>query len=140
MFSPILAMVSLIASAVVRSPMRRGEDLVDVRAGIERDIGNHLDQALEQVVAGDEIGLRIDLDQRRPWCRRCATPMSPSAATRPAFLAALARPFLRSQSTAASRSPLGLVERRLAIHHARAGLFAELFHHACGDVRHFQSL
>ena len=34
-----------------------------------------------------------------------ATPISPSAATRPAFFAAAARPFLRSQSTAASMSP-----------------------------------
>src|SRR6266851_946285 len=34
-----------------------------------------------------------------------ATPTSPSAATRPAFLAAAARPFLRSQSTAPSISP-----------------------------------
>ena len=33
-------------------------------------------------------------------------PMSPSAAMRPAFLAAFDSPFLRSQSTAASRSPL----------------------------------
>src|SRR5829696_7175878 len=35
-----------------------------------------------------------------------STAISPSAAMRPAFFAALARPFLRSQSTAASRSPL----------------------------------
>jgi hypothetical protein len=34
-----------------------------------------------------------------------ATPIKPSAAIRPAFFAALANPFLRSQSTAASRSP-----------------------------------
>ncbi len=41
---------------------RRGEDLVDVGAGIERHIGDHLHQTLEQVVAGDEIGFRIHLD------------------------------------------------------------------------------
>src|SRR5437764_296943 len=34
-----------------------------------------------------------------------ATPMRPSAAMRPAFLAALASPFLRRRSTAASMSP-----------------------------------
>src|SRR3954451_18041337 len=34
-----------------------------------------------------------------------STAIRPSAATRPAFFAALARPFLRSQSTAPSRSP-----------------------------------
>ena len=42
--------------------MRRGEDLVDVGAGVERDVGDHLDQTLEQVVARDEIGFRIHLD------------------------------------------------------------------------------
>jgi hypothetical protein len=34
-----------------------------------------------------------------------ATPIRPSAATRPAFLAAADRPLVRSQSTAFSRSP-----------------------------------
>ena len=34
------------------------------------------------------------------------TPTSPSAAVRPAFFAALARPLVRSQSTAVSMSPL----------------------------------
>src|ERR1700722_9227936 len=40
-----------------------------------------------------------------PLVGASATPMSPSAAIRPAFLAAFASPFLRSQSTAVSRSP-----------------------------------
>ena len=42
-----------------------------------------------------------------------ATAMRPSAATRPAFLAALARPLVRSQSTAASMSPLVSVSAAL---------------------------
>ena len=45
-----------------------GLDLLDVGADVERHIGDHLHQALEQIVARDEIGLRIDFDQRRPWC------------------------------------------------------------------------
>ena len=40
-------------------------------------------------------------------------PIRPSAATRPAFLAAFDRPFLRSQSTAASMSPLASVSAAL---------------------------
>jgi hypothetical protein len=39
---------------------------------------------------------------RLPWT---ATPTRPSAAVRPAFLAAAARPLARSQSIAASMSP-----------------------------------
>ena len=41
-----------------------------------------------------------------PFFGATICPIRPSAATRPAFLAALDRPFLRSQSTAASMSPL----------------------------------
>src|SRR5439155_18521715 len=40
-----------------------------------------------------------------PTGPRVATPISPSAATRPALLAAAAKPFFLSQSTAASISP-----------------------------------
>ena len=105
MFSPILAMVSAIASAIGDAADLGGLDLLDVGADVERDVGDHLHQALEQIVAGDEIGLRIDLDHdalgalerdRRPGLRRrCGRPSSP----------ALASPFLRSKSTAASMSP-----------------------------------
>ncbi len=42
-----------------------------------------------------------------------AMPTRPSAAMRPAFLAAFDRPFLRSQSTAASMSPLTSVSAAL---------------------------
>ena len=42
---------------------------------------------------------------RAPVPPRLGLPTRPSAVTRPAFLAAAERPFLRSQSTAASRSP-----------------------------------
>src|SRR5262245_38840100 len=41
-----------------------------------------------------------------PFCAATNSPIRPSAATRPAFLAAFDNPFLRSQSTAASMSPL----------------------------------
>ena len=43
-----------------------------------------------------------------------ATPTSPSAAVRPDFFAALARPLVRSQSMAASMSPPVSVSARLA--------------------------
>src|SRR5215813_2631485 len=41
-----------------------------------------------------------------PALSLAATPMSPSAATRPALFAAFDKPFLRSQSMALSMSPL----------------------------------
>jgi hypothetical protein len=51
-------------------------------------MGDHLDQTLKMLVPRNEISLGIDLDHDS------------------AFFAALANPFLRSQSTAASISPL----------------------------------
>jgi hypothetical protein len=55
--------------------------------------------------------------------------MTPSRASRVAFLAALAAPDLRRKSTAASRLPLASHERFFAFHHANARHFAEL-----GDI------
>ena len=71
-----------------------------------------------------------------PAVPRVATPTSPSAATRPAFFAAAARPFVRSQSTAASMSPRGLAERPLAIHHPGAGLVAQFLDQRCRYLGH----
>src|SRR5262249_29847060 len=48
-----------------------------------------------------------------PACSSAPTPMSPSAATRPALFAAFDKPFLRSQSTALSMSPLTSVSASL---------------------------
>ncbi len=112
-----------------------GEDLVHVRAGIERHVGDHLNQALEQVVAGDEVGFRIDFDHNalgaldgdadQTFGRDAAGLLGGLGQT------LLAQPIDRTFEIAA-----GLVQRRLAIHHARAGFLAEVLHHACGDVRH----
>ena len=84
--------------------VRRLERL-DRAVAHERDLGGLAREGLELVVAGDEVGLGVDLDDRRACGPTDSTATRPSAATRPAFLAALARPFLRSQSTAASTSP-----------------------------------
>ena len=55
-------MVSLMASADRASPTGAARIFVDVGADVERDVGDHAHQALELIVAGDEIGFRIDLD------------------------------------------------------------------------------
>ena len=65
-----------------------------------------------------------------------ARPIRPSAATRPAFLAALAEALGPQPVDRGLHVAVGLVERRLAIHHARAGLVAQVLHHGCGDRRH----
>ena len=60
----------------------------------------------------------------------------PSAATRPAFLAALDRPFLRSQSTGGFDVAVGLGQRGLAVHHAGAGALAQFLHQSGGNRGH----
>ena len=102
----------------------------------ERDFGDVLDERLEVVVAGDEVRLRIHLDDDADVSSPTSAATRPSAATRSAFLAALERPFLRSQSTAASMSPSVCGERRLAVHHAGAGALAQFLHEGGGDRGH----
>ena len=63
-------------------------------------------------------------------------PIRPSAATRPAFLAALDRPFLRSQSCAACMSPLLSVSAALQSIMPAPVDFAEVLDHRCCDCCH----
>ena len=110
-------------------------DFFDVRAGGERDVGDHLDQALEQVVAGDEVGFRIDLDHDALGAlhQHADQTFGGDAA---GFLrrfreTLLAQPVLRRRHIA-----LRLGERGLAIHHAGAGRLAQFLDHLGRDIRH----
>ncbi len=133
MFSPTLAMVSAMASAMVMLPAGAARILFDVGTGTERHIRDHLHQALEQVVARDEIGLGIDLDHdalgRRDGDADQAFGGDAAGLLRGLGQALLAQPVDRGIEIAAA-----FVERRLAIHHARAGLVAELLDHGCADI------
>ena len=95
---------------------------------------------LELFVAGDKISLGIDLDHgslpnRKRRCRR-----GPSAATRPAFLAALARPLVRNQSMAASIIAVGLGRGPSCSPSCPAPVLSPQFlHQSGGNVRHGSS-
>ena len=105
MFSPITAIAWVISSATVRPvPRYARPSSLDVAAGRGASAAIAAHELLEGLVAGDEVGLGVDLDQGAGGPGQ-GMPIRPSPATRPAFLAAAARPFLRSQSIAASRSP-----------------------------------
>ena len=118
----------------------RGEQRLDVAAGLERELGDGADEILELLVLGDEVGLAELTSTTAPLLPATATPTRPSAAVRPAFLAAAARPLVRSQSIAASMSPLGLAQRLLAVHHAGAGALAQFLHGRGCDLRHVSIL
>ena len=106
MFSPIVATRCVSSSATVRPEPGNGAALIASRssptwsailATASTKAWNVSLRATKSVSAfTSTIAARLGAD---------ATPTSPSAATRPDFFAAAAKPFLRSQSTAASMSP-----------------------------------
>ena len=58
----MVAIASEIAVSTVTLADLGRLDLLDVGAVVQRDLGDHLDEALELLVARNEIGLRIDFD------------------------------------------------------------------------------
>ena len=103
MFSPIVAMRWRWPSVDrARRRDRRGLQRLDVGAD-ERHVG---DAARERLEASLRATKSVsELTSTATPRARAATPTRPSAAARPDFLAAVARPFVRSQSMAASMSP-----------------------------------
>src|SRR5271166_3354027 len=107
MFSPIVAMALAIASDTVPPPRKWAPSTVSTSAA------GALSSATATMprTSAWKSSLRATksvselTSTTTPTLSSTAMPTSPSAATRPLFLAALARPFLRSQSTAASMSP-----------------------------------
>ena len=110
-------------------------DLLDVGADVERHVGDHLDQALEQVVAGDEVGLGVDLDDDALGALdRDADQTFGGDAV--GFLGGLGQALLAQPIDRGIDVARGFAERGLAIHHARAGHFAQVLDHLCSDLSH----
>jgi hypothetical protein len=110
-----------------------GLELLGVAASLERQLRDLGDHGLELLVAGDEVGLRVHLDDGGPWC--------PDGDADEAF-GGDARRLLGGLGEALGAQPVdggfhvatGGGERRLAIHHAYAGLLAQVLHHGSGNV------
>jgi hypothetical protein len=109
--------------------------LTSIGANLERDLRNHLDQALEVLVARNEIGLGIDLDHDALGSfgdgRDQALGSDAAGLFRSLRQALLAQPVLGGRHVTA-----GLGQRGLAIHHACAGRLAQILDHRCGDCSH----
>ena len=138
MFSPIVPIISLMVSATVALPpgnlaLRQAcRDRPWPRARPRRCAEA---MSWKVCVAGDEVGLGIDLDQRGLLAVG-GEPDQTFGGDAAGLLGGLgealgAQPIDRGLHVAA-----GLVERRLAVHHARAGLLAQVLHHGCGNRRH----
>jgi hypothetical protein len=105
MFSPIMAIVSLMASLTVTSPtlpaLIVSISVPTSRATLAIMRTRPWNRSLRATKSVSEL-----TSTRTPLRSLTATPIRPSAAMRPAFLAALESPFLRSRSTALCKSPL----------------------------------
>ena len=113
----------------------RGLDLLDVGAGFERDLGDHLDQALELLVARDEVGLGIDLDHDALGARgqRADQTFRRDAA---GLLGGLRQALLAQPVDRRLHVAVVLGERLLAVHHADAGRLAQVLDHRRCDRCH----
>ena len=110
-------------------------DRVDIVAVLDRELGDAGHQFLELVVAGDEIGLGVNLDDDADLAvgRDADQALGGDA---PGLLgggreALLAQPVDGLLDVAAD-----FAQRALAIHHARARLLAQLFDQSGGDLCH----
>ena len=112
------------AAGIMRALDRLG---VDAGALVERDREDAAHQRLEVVVAGDEVGFRIHLDDDAEigLDGDADQAVGGDAAALLGRLgeALLAQPVDRRLDVAG-----GLAERVLAVHHARAGLLAQILH------------
>ena len=131
----MVAIASEIAVSTVTSPTLAALIALDVGAALQRDLRDHLDEALELLVARNEIGLRVDFDHDALGARR---QRADQAFRRDAAgllgglrQALLAQPILRFLHVA-----VGFGEGCLAVHHARAGRLAQFLDHRRRDRCH----
>jgi len=111
---------------------------LDERALVERNRRNAAHERLEIIVAGDEIGLGIDLDDdaeiglhrhRDEAVRRDAA----------ALLGRLGEALLAQPVDGRLDVAVGFVKGVLAVHHAGAGLLAKLLHQRRRNIGHGHS-
>ena len=99
----------------------------------QRHLGDVAHDLLESLVAGDEVGLGIDLDHDR--LAQAGIDADQAFGSRAAgLLVGLGNALLAQPVDGCFHVAVGLGQRRLAIHHARAGQFAEFFDLCCGNA------
>ena len=125
-FSPIVPTASLMASVTDLSDagIFGGRHRFGLAAERQRHLGDVAHDLLEGLVAGHEIGLGVDLDHD---CLAQAGIDADQAFGRSAagLLVGLGNALLAQPVDRGLHVAVGLGERRLAVHHARAGQLAE---------------
>ncbi|GLS53249.1 hypothetical protein GCM10007886_14320 [Methylobacterium gregans] len=115
-----------------------GLETLERAVTVERDLGGLAGEGLEGVVAGDEVGLGVHLDHRGVAAGGLDGDQT-LGGDAAGLLGGLGEALLAQPVDGGLEVTLGLVQRALAVHHARAGLLAELLHHRGSDVGHGRS-
>ena len=111
------------------------QHLLQVAAFPERDIGGAFDKALELFIAGDEIGFSVHFDQGARAAGHGNTHQAFSGHAA-GLLAGLGDTLFTQPVDGRFHVAAGFGQRVLTVHHARAGLVAQVFHQSGGDVGH----
>ena len=125
--------LDLVADRLVAPRERSVGKGLDVAIDGKRRLRRPGDQRLEGVVAGDEVGFGVQLDHRRTGAfRRHADKTFGRDAA--GLLGGLRQTLGAQPVDGRVHVAVVLCKGSLAVHHAHAGLFAELFHHRCGNA------
>ena len=108
---------------------------LDIAVAADRERGDRAHERLEQLVARDEIGLGIDLDDGAGGAAR-RDPDKPFGGDAPGLLGGGGKPLLAQPIDRGLDIAAALAERALAIHHAGAGLLAQFLDQRRGDLGH----
>ena len=104
----------------------------------DRELGDGADKGLERLVAGDEIGLGIDLDKGAGGAAG-GNPDQPFGGDSPGLFGGGRQPLFAQPVDRGLDVAVAVAERALAIHHAGAGLVAQLLDQRRGHLGHLSS-
>ena len=121
------------ASAVVPPPGNDdGKQAIQIAVGLERKLRHFANKRLELIAARDKIGFRVHLDDGALAARDRKADES-IGGDPAALLRGLGQTLLAQQIDRGLDVAFRFGERALAVHHARARLLAQVFHHTGGN-------
>jgi hypothetical protein len=125
-----------------RGPVQRGS-VHGVDLGVvERHDGDLVGGVLEQFVAGDEVGFRVELDDGGALARALMTGGDGDqtfGGDAVSLLGGLGQALGAQPVDGGVDVAVGFLKRLLAVHHADAGFFAQFLDERSGDLSHEMS-
>src|SRR5579864_168167 len=132
-------MRELLADRATGSGIRHLLQRLDIVTVAQHERGHRLHETLEGLVARDEIGLAVDLEQRTDLAFG-RDPDQAFGGDAPRLLGGGGQPLLAQPIDGLLQVPAGFLQRALAIHHAGASLLAKVLNQPCGYLSHHSLL